>query len=87
MNAGLKAILMFLLNKKYIGGKHFPEDRLFISRTKYLPREEQRVCEKELHDLVKNEFILRVKKRTGKGTEWHLSLNPRRVEELYGMIP
>lgn len=86
MNNGTKAILTFLLNKRYIGGKHFPEDKLFISRTKYLPRDAQRDCKAELHDLIKNGFILRLKKKTGKGTEWHICLNPRRVSEVCEMI-
>lgn len=86
MNNGTKAILTFLLNKRYIGGKHFPEERLFISRTKYLPRDVQRECEAETHTFIKNGFILRVKKKTGKGTEWHISLNPRRVSEICEMI-
>jgi len=86
MNNGTKAILLFLLNKRYIGGKHFPEEKLFVSRTKYLARDEQRKCETELHDLIRSGSILRAKKRTGKGSEWHISLNPHKLQEIYEMI-
>lgn len=86
MNKSLKAILTFLLNKRYIGAKHFPQEKLFVSRTKYLPRDEQRECERELHNLIQGEYIIQAKKRTGKGTEWHISLNPRKIQEIYEMI-
>lgn len=86
MNNATKAILLFLLNKRYISGKHFPEQKLFVSRTKYLARDEQRECEAELHDLIKKEYILRAKKRTGKSSEWHISLNPGKLQEIYGMV-
>ncbi len=86
MNNGTKAILTFLLNKRYIGGKHFPEEKLFVSRTKYLPKSDQKICEKELDALICTRYIIRLKKRTGKGTEWHISLHSSRIQEIYEMI-
>jgi len=86
MNGGLKAILLFLLNKRYIGNKHFPENKLVSSRTKYLCQEEQKQFENEYKDLLNCLFLLRLKKRTGKGDDWHISLNPRKLKEIYEML-
>ena len=86
MHAGTKAILTFLLNKRYIGGKHFPLDKLYTSRTKYLSKNEQKECEVELYNLIRLGYIIQLKKRTGKGSEWHVSLNPHMIQEIYEMI-
>ena len=86
MNRGLNAVILFLLNKHYIGGKHFPEEKLAASRTKYLSPDEQKEFEKEYGQLVNGLFFIRLKKRTGKGTEWHISLNPRKLKELYELL-
>ena len=83
MNNALKALLYFLLNKHIIGAKHFPEKKLIRSKTKYLKPPEQKEFEKEYKELLKQEFIQRFKKRTGKGSEWHISLNPRTLKEVY----
>ena len=42
--------------------------------------------EKEYRDTINNQLILKIKKRTGKGSDWHVSLNPRKLKELYEMI-
>jgi len=86
MNGGLRAIILFLLNKRYIGGKHFPEEKLVVSRTRYLNSEEQKEFEQEYKSFVNELFLLRLKKRTGKGSDWHISLNPRKLKELYEKI-
>ena len=41
---------------------------------------------KEYRDAINNHLILKIKKRTGKGSDWHISLNPRKLKELYEMI-
>jgi hypothetical protein len=86
MNGALKAMIMFMLNKRYIGGKHFPEDKLVNSRTKWLQKEELKEFEKEYKELINTQFILKTKKRTGKGYDWHVSLNPRKLKEMYELI-
>jgi hypothetical protein len=86
MNSALKAIITLMLNKKIIGGKHTPEEKLFRSKTKWLQKEEYHEFEKEYHDMLNNQMILRIKKRTGKGSDWHISLAPRKLKELYEMI-
>lgn len=83
MNRGLRAIVLFLLNKKYIGNRHFPERKLVSSRTKYLSMPEQEEFEQEYKSFVNNMYLLKMKERTGKGTEWDISLNPRRLKEIY----
>ena len=86
MEQASKAILIFLLNKRYIGGKHFPEDKLIVSRTKWLDKLQKKTFEEEYRNLLNNQFIIKLKKRTGKGSEWHISLNPRKLGEIYELI-
>lgn len=86
MNGALKSVIIFMLNKKYIGGKHTPEDKLILSKTKWLQKYERREFEKEYQKLVNSGFILKTKKKTGKGSGWHISLNPRNLKELYVII-
>jgi len=75
-----------MLNKKIIGGKHIPEEKMIRNKTKWLQKEEYNEFDKEYRDAVNNQFILKLKKRTGKGSDWHISLNPRKLKELYEMI-
>ena len=86
MNRALKAIMLFLLNHHYIGGKHFPERRLIVSKTKYLPRIGQQQFEREYEEICTKGFLIRLKKRTGKGSDWHISLNPEMLKEIYETI-
>ena len=85
MNGTLKAMITFMLSKKYIGGKHFPEEKLIKSRTKWLQKEKLKEFNQEYKELLNNVIILRKKKRTGKGSDWHISLNPRKLKEAYEM--
>ena len=86
MNGALKAIITVMLSKKCIGGKHTPEEKLINSKTKWLQKEDYRDFEKGYRKLINNQSILRTKKRTGKGSDWHISLNPRKLKELNEMI-
>lgn len=86
MNPSLKAIITSMLNKRIIGGKHTPEDKMVLSKTRWLQKEECAEFEKEYHDAINSQLILRIKKRTGKGSDWHISLNPHKLKELYEMI-
>lgn len=82
MNGALKAVISFMLNKKYIGARHTPEEKLIISKTKWLQKEDYRDFKKECKSLINDQIIIRVKKKTGKGSDWHISLNPRKLKEL-----
>lgn len=86
MNLALKATITLMLNKKIIGGKHTPEDKVLGFKTKWLSKEEYHEFEAEYRQAINNQLILRIKKQTGKGSDWHLSLNPRKLKELYEMI-
>lgn len=86
MNAALKTILRLMLDKTIIGGVHTPEDKLVLSKIKWLNKEERREFEKEYKVAINNGLILRIMKKTGKGSDWHISLNPRRLKEIHELI-
>jgi hypothetical protein len=86
MNPALKAVLAYMLNHRCIGGKHKPEAELKRNKTRWLSKEERRDFEEEYRGAINNGLIIRVKKKTGKGDDWHISLEPSRLRELYEMI-
>jgi len=86
MNIALKSLLIKLFNKKYIGGRHTQEHKLIIIKTKWLTKYEKRNFEKEYKLMVNQEFILKIKKKTHKGIDWHISLNPKKLKELRGIL-
>lgn len=85
MNKALKVIIMFLINKHYIGGKHFPEHKLIVSKTKYLRPNELKQFKLE-YKHFRNEFLICLKKRTGKNDSIHISLNPRKLKNIFELI-
>ena len=82
MNRAIKALLTTLLNQKIIGAKHTIENRIIKSKTKYLEKQEKKDFTKEYKQLINNNIIIRIKKRTGKGKDWHISLNAKKVQEI-----
>lgn len=84
MNKALRAVLLFLISKRYIGGKHFPEDKLIKSRTKWLSKQDVKDFKKEYKNIKK--FLIRLKKRTGKGSSWHISLNPKFLTDIKELL-
>ena len=86
MNRVLKAILCCLINKSKFGESHTPEDRLIKPKIKYINSSERKEFEKEYQQMIKQGIILRVKKRTGKGTDWHISLDSHKTEELNRLL-
>jgi hypothetical protein len=86
MEKATESILLFMLNKHYIGGKHFPEHKLLISRIKWLSKEERKIFEKEYDFMINKEYIIRLKKRTSKSTEWHISINPEKLKDVFEMM-
>lgn len=86
MNSALKAIISLMLNKKIIGGKHMPEEKMIGFKTKWLQKEEYKEFEQEYRAAINNQLILKIMKKTGKGSDWHISLNPRKLKEIYEMI-
>jgi len=82
MNNALKDLLFFMLNKNYIGGKHTPEEKAVKSKTRWLNKKEIKKFEEEYKQMINAGFFMKTKKRTGKGTDWHISLNPRKLKDL-----
>ena len=80
-----QAVLSHLLNKR-IFNRHTPEDKLLRRKTKWLKESEKKGFDKEYRWLVNEVIILREKKRTGKGSGWHIRLNPRKLKEAYELI-
>jgi hypothetical protein len=81
LNETTKDMLRSLFNKRRIGGKHTEEANLF-RRIKHLPRGEQSAILTDWEYCVKNELVLRLKK-TG---EFHVSINPEKLKEVFEII-
>ncbi|MBS3148007.1 hypothetical protein J4219_03930 [Candidatus Woesearchaeota archaeon] len=79
-----KMILQKLIRANIWGGKHTPLD--FVK--KGIPEhyrnthQGQREIEKTLKELVNDGWIIIVLKKTGKGSDEHVSLNQRKVQEI-----
>jgi hypothetical protein len=87
MNKALKALIMHMLNNRIIGEKHVPEDRVIKPRIKYLNRHDQTEFQTEYSGMIMQGYFIRRKKRTGKSSDYHISLMPGDVlAELKKMI-
>lgn len=79
-----RLILQKLVRGNMWGGKHTPLD--FV--TKGIPEhyrnthKGQKAVEKVLKELTNDEWIIILAKRTGKGSDEHVSLNSRKVSEI-----
>ena len=79
-----RLILQKLVRGNIWGGKHTPLE--FVSNG--IPqhyrdtRQGKKMLEKTLRELVSDEWITLLPKRTGKGSDDHISLNPRKVGEI-----
>lgn len=82
MNKNLETILLYLINKRIIGAKHTSENKLVQSKTKWISKEEKKEFAIQYKEIINKRIIIRVKKRTGKGSDWHISINPRKIKEL-----
>ena len=74
-------ILEFLLKKNCIGGVHTPLDRVKACIQLH-SKQDKKEFEDALHELIRVSWITSASKRTGKGTDIHLSLNPRALNEI-----
>jgi hypothetical protein len=86
MNKAIRALLTTLLNQKKIGGSHTPEHRLIAAKTQWLNKDGRKEFEKEYKQLKNEQILLCSRKRTGKGFDWHISLNPKRLKEIYEQL-
>jgi hypothetical protein len=84
MNKPIIAIIHFLVHHHYIGGKHFPEDKLITSRTRHLNKDGQKEFEKE-YERIKP-YLIRLKKKTGKSSSWHISIDPKHLADIENLL-
>ena len=77
-------ILRKLVNANVWGGKHTPWD--FIKKAVPEHYRNTHKGNKEIEgackDLLNNGWIILIAKRTGRGSDVHVSLNPRKVSEI-----
>jgi len=86
MKEAFKAtILEFLLKKGCIGGVHTPLGRV-KSCIELHSKQDKKELEQALDELVKNAWVISATKRTGKGSDIHLSINPRALNEISGYL-
>ena len=86
MNAGIRSLLLTLLNRKIIGSKHTLESNMIKTKIRWLSRAEKSSFNKEYQGLLKDSMIIRKKKKTGKSFDWHISLNPRMLHTVMETI-
>ena len=79
-----KIILQKLIRSNIWGGKHTPLDFVIKSVPEHYRNmhKGKKVIEKALKELSNDEWINIIAKRTGKSSDEHLSLNPRKISEI-----
>ena len=79
-----KLILQKLIRGNVWGGKHTPFDFVMKGIPEHYRNTHQgkKAIEKALKELVNDEWIIVLAKRTGGGSDDHLSLNPHKVSEI-----
>ena len=79
-----KLILQKLIRSNTWGGKHTPLQFIMKGLPEHYRNQHngKKVIEKALKDLTNEEWIARVTKKTGKGSDEHITLNPRKVHEI-----
>lgn len=69
------------MKKHCIGGVHTPLDRV-KSCIELHSKQDKKEFEEAVRELVKDAWIFVMNKRTGKGSDIHLSINPRKTNEI-----
>lgn len=79
-----KLILQKLIRANVWGGKHTPLDFVIkgIPEHYRITHKGKKEIEKVLKELTNDEWIIILSKRTGRGSDNHVSLNPRKVSEI-----
>lgn len=77
-------ILRELIKRAKYGGAHTPLDNITHSLPDNFLHNKQgiKTIEKAVKLLVNQEWILVLNKRTGKGSDLHVSINPRKIKEI-----
>lgn len=83
-----KLILQKLVRGNIWGGKHIPLDFVVKGVPEHYRNihRGQKAVERVLKELANSGWIIILAKRTGKGSEEHISLNPRHVSEIWGFL-
>ncbi len=79
-----KLILQKLVRGNIWGGKHTPIDFIIKGIPEYYrnTHKGKKDVEKTIKELLRNEWVIILIKRTGKDSSNHISLNPRKVSEI-----
>lgn len=83
-----RLILTALMDKGKYGGAHTQLDNI----THHLPDEflNNKKGQKEIDEAIKelnnSYWIIVLKKKTGKGSDLHISINPRAIKEISGFL-
>ncbi|MEK6940315.1 MAG: hypothetical protein AABW49_00245 [Nanoarchaeota archaeon] len=79
-----KLILQKLIRRNIWGGKHTPLDFVIKGVPEHYrnTHDGKKAVEKALKELTNDEWITILSKRTGRGSDDHVSLNPRKVSEI-----
>ena len=77
-------ILRTLVKKRKFGGAHTPLDKITNSLPDELlhAKKRQRAIDEAVKELVNLSWVIVMKKRTGKGSDLHISINPRKIREI-----
>ncbi|MGV8172225.1 MAG: hypothetical protein ACP5OA_06055 [Candidatus Woesearchaeota archaeon] len=86
MNKLLLDLLDRMLRRRIIGAKHTPEDLMIRQKLKQIDNNSRKDFYQEYNTLIKQNYFIRLKKRTGKGSDWHISLNPEMIEEINELL-
>lgn len=79
-----KLMLQKLVNSNTWGGKHTPLDFIVKGVPEHyrITHKGRKVVEQALKELMNDGWIILLAKRTGGGSDEHISLNPRKVSEI-----
>ena len=79
-----KLILQKLIRANVWGGKHTPLDFVIKGVPEHYrnTHKGKKAIDKALKELTNAEWIIILEKRTGRGSDEHVSLNPRKVSEI-----
>jgi len=79
-----RLIVQKLIRTNVWGGKHIPLDFTYKGIPEHYrnTHKGRKTLEKALKELRNNEWIIVLTKRSGKGSDDHVSLNPRKVSEI-----
>jgi hypothetical protein len=86
MNKRLLHLLNYIIRHHVIGAKHAPESLMFRFALKKFNKDIQKEFYRDYELLSSKNYFIRLKKRTGKGSEYHISLNPEMIDKLEEII-